>query len=72
MQQKALALLSLMGWVSLGVLVCVLAGVATMLSIVAKQDPGIRGRHAARLPRQAGVVRRSARSGNKFPQPAVD
>ena len=35
MQQKALALFSLMGWVSLAVLVCVLAGVATTFSILA-------------------------------------
>lgn len=35
MQQKVLALLSLMGWVSLAVLACVLAGVATTFSILA-------------------------------------
>lgn len=35
MQQKAVTLLSLMGWVSLGVLACVLAGVATAFSIMA-------------------------------------
>lgn len=35
MPQTALALLSLMGWVSLVLLACVLAGVATTFSILA-------------------------------------